>query len=241
MQVLAQTKKRGSVSQVLFSPLDKDKAQLHLCRFAATLPHLCVCVLYRLSVSSCAWFLIIGIFFFCCSLFSQKYILLHQRQLPAFLNSSKLLPVGVQIKMFWCRVHLFPEMAHLATDFSAYLLPSHLCSSCGWIRIRIATWNAAELLASPCAPPMAGPSHRAASTSEPSAVTPSWRSAEGHAKVRSWVTLHRCLMLSNAQRGVTVETCGLNSFQHNWFFEWWEDKWVWHCRSGGLTAACMVL
>lgn len=184
MQVLAQTKKRGSVSQVLFSPLDKDKAQLHLCRFAATLPHLCVCLVQIISV-----FLHLIFnnrhFFFCCSLFSQKYILLHQHQLPAFLNSSKLLPVGVQIKMFWCRVHLFPEMAHLATDFSAYLLPSHLCSSCGWIRIRIATWNAAELLASPCAPPMAGPSHRAASTSEPSAATPSWRSAEGHAKVRS--------------------------------------------------------
>lgn len=32
--------------------------------------------------------------------------------------------------------------------------------------------------------------------------------------------------------GVRVETCGLNSFQHNWFFECWEDKWGWHSESG---------
>lgn len=182
MQVLAQTKKRGSVSQVLFRKRQSTAAHLQICSNIA--PSLCLCLVQIISVFLRLIFNNRRVFL-CCSSFSQKYILLHQRQLPTFLNSPKLLPVGVQIKMFWCRVHLFPEMAHLATDFSAYLLPSHLCSSCGWIRIRIATWNAAELLASPCAPPMAGPSHRAASTSEPSAATPSWRSAEGHAKVRS--------------------------------------------------------
>lgn len=38
---------------------------------------------------------------------------------------------------------------------------------------------------------------------------------------------------------VTVETCGLNSFQHNWFFECWEDEWGWHTESGwrGLLLA----
>lgn len=161
-------------------------------------------------------------------------------QALVIVSFSRITPLVVMIELQWCISRWFPEMAHLANVFSAYLPTFSLVQ---FLRVDQDKECNMECSGAPRKPLCASDGRTFTSRCEflrAKCRDPQLEVIRGPCKGQIISHASAPPDAVKCTEWVTVETCGLNSFQHNWFFECWEDEWGWHSESGwwGLLLSC---
>lgn len=169
---------------------------------------------------------------------------LSQAPTLVLINPSRITPVVGEIKMFWCKAHWFTKNGSFSKCF---LCLSPAFSLLQFLRVDQDKECNMECSGTPRKPLCASDGRTFTSRCEflrAKCRDPQLEVIRGPCKGQ---VMSHASALPDAHKcaeGVTVETCGLNSFQHNWF-ECWEDEWGWHSESGwwwwlGAVVCCCL-